>query len=311
MPSFSPRSLLLTAVAAVAFSSAAFSSAAQAQQPAPAAASAAASAAAAQSPVVATVDGEEIRRSELEALLPQLPPQFRQMPFEVIFDALLDQVVNQKLIQSAGYKAGLEKSDAVKAELKEAERRAVQRVYLTQKLDERTTPAALDAAYKQFVDATPPVAEIKASHILVDSEDEAKKIIADLKKGGDFAKIAKEKSKDKVAGEQGGDLGYFTKDMMVEPFAEAAFAMKKGEISKAPVKSEFGWHVIRVDDQRQKAPPTRAEAEPQLRQQLAEDAVTALLEELRGKAKVELFQPDGSPRPAEAAPAAPAAPAAK
>ena len=307
MPSFSPRSLLLTAVAAIAFSSAAFSGAAQAQQPAPAAAPAAAP----QSPVVATVDGEEIRRSELEALLPQLPPQFRQMPFEVIFDALLDQVVNQKLIQSAGYKAGLENSDAVKTEMKEAERRAVQRVYLTQKLDERMTPAALDAAYKQFVDATPPVAEIKASHILVDSEDDAKKIIADLKKGGDFAKIAKEKSKDKVAGEQGGDLGYFTKDMMVEPFAEAAFAMKKGEISKAPVKSEFGWHVIRVDDQRQKAPPTRAEAEPQLRQQLAEDAVTALLEELRGKAKVELFQPDGSPRPAEAAPAAPAAPAAK
>ena len=307
MPSFSPRSLLLTAVAAIAFSSAAFSGAAQAQQPAPAAAPAAAP----QSPVVATVDGEEIRRSELEALLPQLPPQFRQMPFEVIFDALLDQVVNQKLIQSAGYKAGLENSDAVKTEMKEAERRAVQRVYLTQKLDERMTPAALDAAYKQFVDATPPVAEIKASHILVDSEDDAKKIIADLKKGGDFAKIAKEKSKDKVAGEQGGDLGYFTKDMMVEPFAEAAFAMKKGEISKAPVKSEFGWHVIRVDDQRQKAPPTRAEAEPQLRQQLAEDAVTASLEELRGKAKVELFQPDGSPRPAEAAPAAPAAPAAK
>lgn len=307
MPSFSPRSLLLTAVAAIAFSSAAFSGAAQAQQPAPAAAPAAAP----QSPVVATVDGEEIRRSELEALLPQLPPQFRQMPFEVIFDALLDQVVNQKLIQSAGYKAGLENSDAVKTEMKEAERRAVQRVYLTQKLDERMTPAALDAAYKQFVDATPPVAEIKASHILVDSEDDAKKIIADLKKGGDFAKIAKEKSKDKVAGEQGGDLGYFTKDMMVEPFAEAAFAMKKGEVSKAPVKSEFGWHVIRVDDQRQKAPPTRAEAEPQLRQQLAEDAVTALLEELRGKAKVELFQPDGSPRPAEAAPAAPAAPAAK
>lgn len=309
MPSFSLRSLLLTAVAAVAFSSAAFSSAAIAQQPAPA--QPAAAAAPAQSPVVAKVDGVEIRRSELEALLPQLPPQFRQMPFEMIFEALLDQVVNQKLIQAAGYKAGLENSDAVKAELKDAERRAVQRVYLTQKMDERMTPAALDAAYKQFVEATPPVAEIKASHILVDSEDDAKKIIADLKKGGDFAKIAKEKSKDKVAGEQGGDLGYFTKDMMVEPFAEAAFAMKKGEISAAPVKSEFGWHVIRVDDQRQKAPPTRAEAEPQLRQQLAEDLVSSLLEDLRGKAKVELFQPDGSPRPAEAAPAAPAAPAAK
>lgn len=304
MPSFSLRSVLL---AAAAVSALAVSSAAVAQQPAPAPAAPAAAApapAAAPNPVVAKVDGVEIRRSELEALLPQLPPQFRQMPFEMIFEALLDQVVNQKIIQTAGYAAGVQNSDAVKAEMQDAERRAVQRVFLTQKLDERMTPAALDAAYKQFVDANPPVPEIKASHILVDNEDDAKKIIAELKKGGDFAKIAKEKSKDKVAGEQGGDLGYFTKDMMVEPFAKAAFAMKKGEVSSAPVKSEFGWHVIRVDDQRQKAPPSRAEAEPQLRQQVAEDLVTSLLEELRGKAKVELFQPDGSPRPAEAPPAA-------
>lgn len=307
MSSFSLRSVLL---AAAAVSALAVSSAAVAQQPAPTAAPAAAPAAA-PNPVVAKVDGVEIRRSELEALLPQLPPQFRQMPFEMIFDALLDQVVNQKLIQTAGYSAGVQNSDAVKAELQDAERRAVQRVFLTQKLDERMTPAALDAAYKQFVDANPPVAEIKASHILVDGEEEAKKIIAELKKGGDFSKIAKEKSKDKVAGEQGGDLGYFTKDMMVEPFANAAFAMKKGEISQTPVKSEFGWHVIRVDDQRQKAPPTRAEAEPQLRQQVAEDLVGSLLEELRGKAKVELFQADGSPRPAEPAAAPAPAPAAK
>jgi peptidyl-prolyl cis-trans isomerase C len=300
--SFSPlRAALLAAAAVVAVSSASV-----AQQPAPAAAPAPAASAPAVSPVVAKVDGVEIRRAELEALLPQLPPQFRQMPFEMIFDALLEQVVNQKLIQSAGYAAGLQNSDAVKAELQEAERRAVQRVFLTKKLDERMTPEALDNAYKAFVAANPPAQEVRASHILVESEDEAKKIIADLKKGGDFAKLAKEKSKDKVAGEQGGDLGYFTKDMMVEAFANAAFAMKKGEVSAAPVKSEFGWHIIRVEDQREKPVPTRAEAEPQLRQQLAEELVTGMLDELRGKSKVELFQIDGSPRPAAPAPTAPA-----
>lgn len=294
------RAALLAAVAVVAVSSASF-----AQQPAPQPAAPAANPTAAPAnPVVAKVDGAEIRRSDLEALLPQLPPQFRQMPFEMIFEALLDQLVSQKLIQTAGYKAGLQNSDAVKAELLEAERRAVQRAYLTKKMDERMTPETLDKAYKAFVAANPPTQEIKAAHILLESEDEAKKIIADLKKGGDFAKIAKEKSKDKAAGEQGGDLGYFTRDMMVEPFANAAFAMKKGEISQTPVKSEFGWHVIRVDDQREKPAPTRAEAEPQLRQQVAEETVTALLDELRGQSKIELFQPDGSPRPAAAAPAA-------
>lgn len=274
--------------------------AAQAQQPAAAPAAAA-------SPVIARVDGQEIRRAELEALLPQLPPQLRQMPFEMIFDMLQDQVINQKLITAAGYKAKLQDSEAVKADLKEAERRAVQRAFLTQKLDEKITKEALEEAYKAFVAANPPTTEVKASHILVDGEDEAKKIIAELKKGGDFAKLAKSKSKDKVAGEQGGDLGYFTKDMMVEPFAKAAFSMKKGEVSPTPVKTEFGWHVIRLDDVREKPAPTRAQAEPQLRQQLAEDLVSGVIDDLRKQAKVELFQADGSPRPAT--PAAPAAPA--
>lgn len=277
-------------------------SAAQAQQPT--ASSPVAASPANANPVVAKVDGTEIHRSDLEALVPLLPPQVRNMPLESIYDALLEQVINSKLIQAAGYKAGLQNSDAVKADLKEAEGRAVQRQYVKTKLDEMLTKDALDNAYKAYVAQHPAEEEVKAAHILLDSEDAAKAVIAELKKGGDFAKLAKDKSKDRGAAEQGGDLGYFTKEMMVEPFAKAAFDMKAGEISKAPVQTQFGWHVIKVEDRRTKPAPTRQEAEPELRQQLAEDMIGALVADARKAAKVETFQIDGSPRPA--APAAPA-----
>ena len=118
-----------------------------------------------------------------------------------------------------------------------------------------------------------------------------------IKSRGDFAKIAKEKSKDPVAAQQGGDLGYFTKDTMVEPFADAAFAMKKGEISKEPVKTQFGWHVIKVEDKRTQPQPTLDEVKPQLEQQLSKDIVNNVVDDLRKDAKVETYQLDGSPMP--------------
>lgn len=288
----------------------------QAPAQAPAQANAAAPAG---DPVVARVNGKEIRRSEVMSTVAQLPPQVQQMPLEMIYPALLDQIVSGKLVSEAGYKAKLDESAAVREELKRAEERAVQRAYIQQEVAKRMTPDQLDKAYKAYLEQNPAQEEVKASHILVADEAAAKQIIADLKKGGDFAKIAKEKSQDKAAAEQGGDLGYFTKDAMVEPFANAAFAMKKGEVSETPVQTQFGWHVIKVEDKRTQPQPTLEEVKPQLEQDLSRDLITALVDELRSGAKVETFQLDGSPMPAEpaAAPAtggpatgaAPAAPA--
>ncbi|MFA7429589.1 MAG: peptidylprolyl isomerase, partial [Rhodospirillaceae bacterium] len=130
-------------------------------------------------------------------------------------------------------------------------------------------------------------------HILVDSEDAAKAIITDLKKGGDFAAIAKEKSSDPGAA-NGGDLGWFTKGTMVPEFAEAAYALKPGAITEAPVKTQFGWHIIKVEDRRKAEPPTFDEAKEDLRAQMAEEAVTEVLAGLRKDAKVETFALDGS-----------------
>lgn len=297
--------------------------AANAQTPAPAtpapatpapAASAPATPAAPADPVVARVNGEELHKSDVSRMVSQLPPQVQQMPIEMIYPAVIDQLVSGKLVASAGYKAGLADSAEVKDEIKRAEERAVQRAFIQKEIKARITPDAMQKAYQDFLKENPAQEEVKAAHILVEKEDEAKAIIAQLKKGGDFAKLAKEKSKDAAAAAQGGDLGYFTKDAMVEPFANAAFAMKPGEVSKEPVKTQFGYHIIKVEDKRTQPQPTLDEVKPQLEQTLSKDIVTALVEELRGKAKIETFQLDGSPMPKEEpaaapAPAAPAAPA--
>ncbi len=281
--------------------------AAHAQTPAPVSAA---------DPVVARVNGEELHRSDVTRMVAQLPPQVQQMPLEMIYPAVIDQLVSGKLVAAAGYKDKLADSPEVKDEIKRAEERAVQRAFIQKEVKARITPKAYDDAYQAFLKQNPPQEEVKAAHILVEKEDEAKAIIAQLKKGGDFAKLAKEKSKDAAAAEQGGDLGYFTKDAMVEPFANAAFAMAKGEVSKEPVKTQFGYHIIKVEDKRTQPAPTLDEVKPQLEQTLSKDIVTALVDELRAGAKVETFQMDGSPMPkeepkaAEPAPAAPA-PAAK
>ena len=150
--------------------------------------------------------------------------------------------------------------------------------------------------------------EVHARHILVSTEDEAKALIAELKKGAAFDKLAKEKSTDKASGAEGGDLGWFKKSDMVKEFADAAFGLKKGELSETPIKTQFGYHIIQIDDRRTAPPPALEELSDQIREELAREAVAAQLDKLRAGAKIEKFNMDGSK--AEAAPAAPAKPAA-
>lgn len=252
-------------------------------------------------PVVARVDGTEIHRSEIDALIAQLPQNVREMKPEVVIPALIEQVVSQRLVTAAGYKAGLQNSDEVKDELKKAEARAVQHVYIRKLLDTKITPSMLENAYKQHLAVNPPSEEVRASHILVETEDQAKAIIDELKKGGDFAKIAKEKSKDPSAATQGGDLGYFTREAMVPEFSDAAFTMKPGEVSEKPVKSQFGWHVIKVVDRRTPPPPSFEESKGDLEEQMSQDVIKKELEGLRANAKVEILTPPAPVAPAPAA----------
>jgi peptidyl-prolyl cis-trans isomerase C len=249
-------------------------------------------------PVVARVNGAELRRSDVVAMQRSLPPQVQQMPLEQIYPLLIDQLVNSKLLSDAGRAEKLDQDAEVKKRVARYEDRVVQEAYINKAVEKAATDEQLRAKYQDYVKEHGGREEVHARHILVDNEADAKAIIQQLEKGGDFAALAKQKSKD-PAGQQGGDLGYFGREEMVPEFAEAAFAMKKGEVSKQPVKTQFGWHVIKVEDKRQSQPPSFDEAKEELSDQVARDVINVKVKELRDKAKVETFALDGSPAPAK------------
>ena len=246
-------------------------------------------------PVVAIVDGTPIRRSEMLATQRQLPAQFQQMPLEAIFPILLERMIDAKLISVAGRNAGLQNDPEVKSRIAAYEERVVQEVYLTRKISAGATDAELRKRYDAFVKANPPKEEIHARHILVATEAEAIAIIAELAKGGDFKKLASERTTDPSGKTTGGDLGFFGKDEMVPEFSVVAFALKDGQLTDKPVKTQFGWHVILVEERRTVA-PSFEEVREQLTSDLSQEIVNEEVQRLRKDAKIERFNPDGSPR---------------
>lgn len=245
-------------------------------------------------PVVAIVNGTELHASALMAYRRSLPPQ---MASQVPYEALLDSMINNALIFEQGKKDGTDKDPEVKQALKDIEQQLVVKAWMGKKLKTTVNDAAVKQAYDKFLANYKPQEEVHARHVLSDSEEGAKAIIAELKKGADFAETAKTKSKDPSAKQNGGDLGYFAKDEMVPQFADAAFAMQAGQLLDAPVKTQFGWHVIKVEDRRMSTAPAFEQVQPMLREQLAEETADHLLSEMRGKAKVKRFDPEGKPLP--------------
>jgi peptidyl-prolyl cis-trans isomerase C len=258
-------------------------------------------------PVVATVNGQPIRLSELEVAQQALPQQYRNMPLQAVFPALLDRIVDSKLVVQEGKKSKVTEDPAFKKRMAFVEDQVLQDFWIQREVARKVTPEKLQQRYEERLKSMPAEEEVHARHILVSTEDEAKAIIADLKKGAAFDKLAKEKSTDKASGAEGGDLGWFKKSDMVKEFADAAFALKKDELTETPVKTQFGYHVIKVEDRRKAPPPAFEELAEQLREEMARETVTAQLDQLRAGAKIEKFNMDGSK--VEAAPAKPAAPA--
>ena len=258
-------------------------------------------------PVVATVNGQPIRLSELEIAQQALPQQYRNMPLQAVFPALLDRIVDSKLVVQEGKKSKVTEDPAFKKRMAFVEDQVLQDFWIQREVARKVTPEKLQQRYEERLKSMPSEEEVHARHILVSTEDEAKALIAELKKGAAFDKLAKEKSTDKASGAEGGDLGWFKKSDMVKEFADAAFALNKGDLTETPVKTQFGYHVIKVEDRRKAPPPAFEELADQLREEMAREAVTAQLDQLRSGAKIEKFNMDGSK--VEAAPAKPAAPA--
>ena len=256
-------------------------------------------------PVIAKVNGAEIHKSEIDAAYQTLPEQYQQMPIEMLYDPLLQRVIDTRLLADSAQAKGLADDAQVKAAIARAREATLRDQLIQRAIAEGTSEAALKKAYdaaKSQPDFV--VEEVHAQHVLLDSEADARAVIAELNKGGDFAAIAKAKSKDPSAAQNSGDLGFFRREAMVPEFSEAAFGMQKGTWSKDPVQSQFGWHVILVVDKRANQ-PTFEEKEPELREELSRQVLTALLDDVRKDAKIERFNIDGTPRAEPAPEAAP------
>ena len=297
-----PRFTLAAALAlALAAGSAALASAADSGTPASSPQSAAPSAPAASAPppgdtVVARVDGNVLRLSDVEAAQQSLPQQAQKLPLQQIYPILLDRLVDGALVTEAGRKEHLDQDPGVERRLRQYQDHLIQQAYIEQLIKGAGTDDQLKARYQKLLQEAPQREEVHARHILVKTEEEAKSIIAQLDKGADFATLAKKYSTDPGAA-SGGDLGYFGRDDMVPAFAGAAFALPVGHYTETPVKTEFGWHVILVEDRRVKKAPTFAEAREEISRQLARDAIKAKLAELRGAASIQTFGLDGKPLP--------------
>jgi len=246
-------------------------------------------------PVVANVNGQTLHRSDVVASAQSLPPQYRHKVDEY-FPALVDRLIDITLMGDEGRKQKLQDDPEVKALVTAYEDQAIREVLLRRQLKDKLSDAALKQKYDEMTKAMKPQEELRASHILVASEAEAKDIIAQLEKGADFAKLAKEKSKDPGA-TNGGDLGYFSDGDMVPEFWAAADKLNKGEFTKTPVKSQFGWHVILLTDKRTKPTPTFDQVKDQLKDQITQEIIAAYLGGLHKAAKIQKFGPDGKPLP--------------
>ncbi len=245
-------------------------------------------------PVVAKVDGQDVTRVDVFNFIQQLPANMRQIPVQQIYPLALDQVVNSKIIEAKAEKATLseEETKQIDQQLALAKQQITRNVYVQREVNKLVDEARVRKAYDEYIKKMGDVQEVHARHILVESEDKAKELIAELKGGASFEELAGKNSKD-ATGEKGGDLGYFAKTEMVPEFAEAAFKLGKGETTEAPVKTQFGWHIIKVEDKRERPKPEYDAVKPYLETQVRREVLDEMIKKWREAADVEQFDING------------------
>ena len=244
--------------------------------------------AAAEDKVFARVDGQAITQADVDIVLQSMAQQLAQVPEAQQRRIAVNRLVDMKVIANQAAKDGLDKSDDFKRRLESIRQQLLINEYVRLKLAQSIGDDVLKKRYDEEVAKLTLGDEWHARHVLVKSKEEAQAVIADLDKGGDFAKIAEEKSQDPGSAKQGGDLGYFGAGDMVKPFEDAANSLKAGEYTKVPVETQFGFHVIKLEDKRKQQPPAFDDVKEQLRQDAIGTAFTTKLDELKKAAKVEV-----------------------
>jgi peptidyl-prolyl cis-trans isomerase C len=235
--------------------------------------------------IAATVDGTNIMVSEVDGLIAMLTSQYPTAPKAELQRQVINRLVERRLIVAAAVKEGLNKDPVVLSRLEDMKQDLLQEVYLSRRAEVEITEEALKEAYEELKTSLDGKIEVHARHILVEDENAAKAIIAQLDGGSDFATLAKENSTGPTA-ERGGDLGFFPKNAMVTPFANAAFALEPGKYTALPVKTPFGWHVIKAEEQRPVPVPTFEESVDGLSSQL----IGKMVDTLRASADVKVYE---------------------
>lgn len=245
-------------------------------------------------PVVAIVDGTNVTRADIDRYIQSMPNNVRQIPPQALYPMALEQVISARLVQNRADQASLANDPEVLQQLDEVRQQIIRNVYIQRTVDAQISDDKLKSAYNDYVKAQGDVEERHARHILVDSEEKAKELIAKLDDGAEFSVLAKENSIGPTA-PKGGDLGWFAKGDMVPEFDVAAFSLKKGAYSQKPVKTQFGWHVIQIEDARKRPAPSFEEVKPMLQAQLRREVLEGLLGKWREVADIQTFDMNGNP----------------
>src|SRR3954468_13901837 len=257
-------------------------------------------------PVLAKVNGAEIRASDVALAEEELGPSLAQMDPASRKDNVLSFLIDMKIVSKEAEDKKVADRDDFKTRLAFARNRLLMDNLLATEGKAASTDENMKKVYEEAAKQISGEQEVHARHILVETEDQAKKIQDELKKGADFAELAKKESKDPGASD-GGDLGFFTKDQMVPEFSTAAFALEPGKISD-PIKTQFGWHVIKVEEKRTRKAPDFEQVKPQIETYVVRKAQADYVAKLRQAAKVERLD---KPEDSAAKPDAAKAPAAK
>ncbi len=244
-------------------------------------------------PLVADVEGRPIYLSELGRATQTLPENLRGLPFDTLYPVLLDRIIDHEALVTMARRAGLDSRADIQQQIRAATETILENAFLNRDAAPKVTEEAIRARYDRQFANRPAEEEVRARHILLTSEAEARKVLDDLRNGADFATMARVLSKDPDS-VRGGDLGFFRREQVWPSFADVAFSLQPGQVAPNPVKNEFGWHVIKVEERRLVAPPDYADVHDQLKQELLAAAVAQSVETAKSQLTIRRFNLDGS-----------------
>ncbi len=249
--------------------------------------------------VIAIVEGDKIYESDFKAVYNQLPQEIRADKIENLYPHLLERIIQQRLIIKIGRDSGLKNNQNIIERLRIFEDQLIFESYLANIADSKITQDDIRKEYDIYITKLPEQEEVKVSHILLDSEEEARKIINRIGAGENFAMLAKQYSNG-PSREFGGDLGYFIKGRMVAEFEHVAFALEANRYSVDPVKTQYGWHIILVKDKRIAAKPTYKKMAPIIRNKMREALAAGIASDIVNSANIKRFDMNGRPMAAPA-----------